>query len=258
MTGRTGGRHRDDLVDARDARRHHCHEDGRRVRGPAPGHVHADPLERRDALAQPRAGRVAEAPRALALAQVEGADALRGEAEIAARGAGQVAEGSGEVGGGHLEPRGREPHAVQTQRPVEQRPIAATADVGDDAADARLDGAARLLPAALEPPEPCRSPRGAGPAEEPIQAHAVFHRARVPEGHPPTAPVRAAALRRRSDAPRPLTRPSHATRRRPGRRASLRRARSRGPGGRRARRAWSRGPRGPRAPGSRWREGRSP
>src|SRR5207249_954290 len=75
---------RDHLPDAGDPGGDHGHQDRRRIDRAAARDVDADPRERLDALAEPRAGRVAEGPGALALARVEGADAARASRRMSA------------------------------------------------------------------------------------------------------------------------------------------------------------------------------
>ena len=110
------GERRDHLAHAGDARRDGGHEHGRRVGGAPAGHVDADAVERPDALPEARAAGVAERPRALALAHVEGADAARGQREVAPHGRRLIAIRRGQVAGGHAQRRaGASVHAVEAR-----------------------------------------------------------------------------------------------------------------------------------------------
>src|SRR5262249_60750164 len=101
---RADRRHDDDLPYPGDARRDDRHEYGRGIGGAPAGHVDADPVERLDALAEARPARVAEGPRALALAEVEAPDATGGEREIPADGGGKAAGRRRECGARNAEP----------------------------------------------------------------------------------------------------------------------------------------------------------
>ena len=121
------------------------HQHGRRIRGLAARDVDADPVQRRDLLPQHRAiglG-VGEAAQFLALAFVEGADALGGDLQRLALGRRQAVQGRLQFGLRNIEGRHFRStamrDAVKTVGVFQHGGIAARLHIGQDFCDRRFN-----------------------------------------------------------------------------------------------------------------------
>ncbi len=126
-----------DLADAGDLRGNRVHQHARRIRGEAARHVDADAIERRDALAEPRAVGLVVGPRSRprwrswklrtraaacsSASRCVGRQRVARRVEFAARGISRSAADA-------------TVDAIEAARVVDERGVAAPADVGDDRA----------------------------------------------------------------------------------------------------------------------------
>ena len=132
--------HHDDFADTGHLGRHGIHQHRARIGGLAARHVDADPVERRDLLAEQRAVVLDVAPRAAQLVLVIASYPVGGLFQRDARRIGDAPERRFQFGAGQFQRRGgRRGETIEAGGIFDQRGIAAHLDVFDDRGNGGVD-----------------------------------------------------------------------------------------------------------------------